>query len=61
MPSFELFRRRTRPASLLLLREVLAEEGEGAPPGVVRGGLVIDVGPLVVEERVVHVRVDVDV
>jgi len=34
--------------------QVLAEEGERAPPGVVGGRLVVDVGTLVVEESVVH-------
>src|SRR5439155_4580890 len=47
-----------RPRGRLL--QVLAEEGERPLPGVGGGGLVVGVGPLVVEERVVHARIDVD-
>ena len=42
------------------LLQVVAEEGERPPPGILGGGPVVDVGPLVVEEGVVDVRVDVD-
>src|SRR5258705_7884849 len=47
-----------REAAWLL--QVLLEQVEGPPPGVLGGRLVVDVGPLVVEESVVRSRVDVD-
>ena len=42
------------------LLQVLAEEGEGAAPGVIGRALVVDVRTLVVEEGVIHPRIDVD-
>src|SRR5437764_5307132 len=39
---------------------MLPEERQRAPPGVVGGRLVVHVGPLVVEEPVIHAGVDVD-
>src|SRR4051812_2155628 len=46
------------PSPVLL--QVLAEQGERASPRIIGGGLVVDIGALVVEEAVVDARVDVD-
>src|SRR5579864_5886169 len=48
------------PADGLQLREVQAEKRDGAVPGECRGGRVVEVGPGLVEERVLRAWIDVD-
>src|SRR5207302_3277641 len=49
-----------RPPGRARSFQVLPEEGQRAPPGVVGRRSVVDVGPLFVEERVVDAGIDVD-